>query len=442
MALTLATLVALGLVACGDSKTDAAAPAGSGTAKAADGAKPGDAAKPAGGAPAAGGGAGGAPGGKPPGLPVKAAPVRVGTFSTDVTAVGSLLAQESVLIRSEIDGRVTALTFTEGQPVRKGQKLVGFDSSEWEATLAASTAELRTKQTDWERGKELLAQNFVSKEAVDRLRGAVEVAQARMLADKARLAKTAIYAPFDGTAGLRVISPGAYVKTGDAIVRIESLGAVKLDFRVPEVFIGRLRQGQTVRMSMDAYPTEHFEGRIVALEPVIDEKSRTVLARAEVPNPKGLLRPGLFARVAVQLEERPGALIIPEQAIVPQGRETFVYRIGEGNTTQITKIEIGGRRPGEVEVLSGLAAGDLIVAEGAMKLGMMPPGAPVTPIPLGGPAPGAGGAGGGADAGGAKPADGAAPAAKPAEAPTGKPAEGAPPAARPSAAAPAEPKKS
>jgi membrane fusion protein (multidrug efflux system) len=373
--LTVAILAALALTACG-SQPDAGA---GGTSKPADAAKPAEGAKAAEAPKPAGG--------PPPALPVKVAPVRVGEFSTDVTAVGSVLAQESVLIRSEIDGRVTALPFVEGQPVRKGQKLVGFDASEWEATLAASVADLRTKQTDWERGKDLLAQNFVSKEAVDRLRGAVEVAQARMQADKARLAKTAIFAPFDGTAGLRVISPGAYVKTGDAIVRIESLGAVKVDFRVPEVFIGRLQRGQVVRVSMDAYADEHFEGRIVALEPAVDEKSRTVLARAEVPNPKGLLRPGLFARVAVQLETRPGALIIPEQAVVPQGRDAFVYRLGDGNTTQMVKIELGGRRPGEVEVLGGLAAGDVVVAEGAMKLGMMPPGAPVTPLPLGGGAP-------------------------------------------------------
>ncbi len=353
------------LAACG-SKADVPPAA----AKPAD-AKPQDAAKP-----------------KPPiALPVKAAQVKVGQFTSDVTAVGSLLADESVLIRSEIDGRVTGIHFEEGRAVAKGAKLVSFDGSEAEAALAANVAELRTKTSDHERAKELLGKGFISAEAVDRTRGAMDVAQARVQQERAKVAKTSIVAPFSGVMGLRQISPGAYVKTGDSIVRIEKISAIKLDFRVPELYAGKLARDQQVAISLDAFPGEKFGGRIYAIEPTVDEKSRTVLARAQVPNVDGKLKPGLFARVSVQLENRYNAIVLPEQSLVPQGKEMFVYKIIDGGKTQITKVQVGGRRPGEVEIVSGLVAGDMVVTEGAMKLGMMPPGAQVMVLPPPGATP-------------------------------------------------------
>jgi membrane fusion protein (multidrug efflux system) len=425
LSLLVSVVLAASLAACGNkSETPPAKPGEGGAAKPAD-AKPADGkpaeAKPGDAKPGAGPAAGGAA--KPPmALPVKAAPVKVGPFSTDVTAVGTLLPDESVLIRSEIDGRITALHFQEGQAVAKGARLVSFDASEYEAALAASSADLRTRTADHERAKDLLSKGFVSVEVVDRARGAMEVAAARVQQDQARLAKTAIFAPFSGVMGLRQISPGAYVKTGDSIVRVENIASIKLDFRVPEVYVGRIARGQPVAVSLDAFPGERFQGRIFAIEPVVDEKSRTVLARAQVPNTGGKLKPGLFARVSVQLDNRATAITIPEQAIVPQGKDTFVYKVLDGGKTQITKVQLGGRRPGEVEIVGGLAPGDVVVSEGALKLAMMPPGAPVMVLPAAGapPAPGAApapGAPAAAAAGGPAappPAGGAAPAAKPA----------------------------
>jgi len=330
----------------------------------------------------AGAGTGGKPGGPPKGLPVKAQPVKVDLVQSEIAAVGSLTASESVIIRPEIAGRIAGLHFAEGQPVAKGAKLVTIDPAEYQAQLAASSADARTETQKFQRARDLFEQKFVSQEAVDLTRGGMDRALAKRQTDEVLLAKTVIKAPFGGTVGLRFVSPGAYVKAGDDIVRLESTGTLKLDFRVPEIYVSRIHPRQTVTVRTDAYPGEAFEGQIYALEPGVDEKTRTVIARAEVPNRGGKLRPGMFGRVAILLESRPKAIVVPEQAIWPQGRDTFVYRVVDGKAT-LTKIELGVRRPGEVEVVKGLVPEDMVVTDGQIKL---KDGAPVMVLPAKPPA--------------------------------------------------------
>lgn len=304
---------------------------------------------------------------KPMGLPVRAVLVKVAKVADEVSAVGSLLAEESVVIRPEIDGRITALPFQEGQAVAAGQKLVTIDSSEYEAQLAAIEADLRTEQQRYQRAQELFQQKFISKEALDVQLGSVERLKARADEARAKLAKTVIRAPFSGTLGLREVSPGAYVKAGDNIVRLENVSSIKLDFRIPEVYLSKVRPNQEVAVRLDAYPNEEFRGRVYAVEPSVDEKTRTVLMRARVPNRNGKLKPGMFVRVGLTLEVRPKAIVIPEQAIWPQGRDAFVFRVVDGKAA-LTKIELGVRRPGEVEVTAGLGDKDMVVTDGQIKL--------------------------------------------------------------------------
>jgi len=186
-----------------------------------------------------------------------------------------------------------------------------------------------------------------------------------------------IRAPFDGTVGLRLVSPGAYVKTGDDIANLESLGSMKLDFRVPETYLARLASGQTLAVRVDAWPDQSFEGAIYAIEPGVDEETRTVLLRARLPNKGNKLRPGLFARVSLVLERRDNALVVPEQAIVPVGQQTFVYRVADGKALMIP-VTLGLRRPGQVEILEGVNAGDMVVTDGQLKIR---DGAAVTVLP-------------------------------------------------------------
>ncbi len=299
--------------------------------------------------------------------PVKVGTVRTGTISEEVSAVGSLLANESVMIRPERDGRVAVIHFTEGQLVRKGEKLVSLDTAEIEAQLAAINSEVTLNRSRMKRAEELHEKKFLSAQALDDAREAMNQSIARQAEVRARLDKSAVIAPFEGVAGLRQVSPGAYAKAGQDIARLEGIGTLKLDFRMPELYLGRIRSGQAVLVRVDAFPGESFRGEIYAIEPAVDEQTRTVLLRARVPNPGVRLKPGMFVRVVLVLETRENALIVPEQALVPQGQDRFVYRLADGKAV-LTKIEMGLRRPGEVEVKQGLSAGDTIILDGQLRL--------------------------------------------------------------------------
>ena len=307
-------------------------------------------------------------------VPVRVATVRVGAISDEISAVGTLIANESVMIRPERDGRITEIRFSEGQLVRKGDRLVALDTAEIEAQLAAASSELTLNRSRLNRAEELHAKKFISAQALDDAREALNQSAARRAEVKARVDKSTVIAPFEGVAGLRQVSPGAYVKAGQDIARLEGIGTLKLDFRVPELYLGRMRPKQEVVLRVDAYPGESFRGDIYAIEPAVEESSRTVLLRARVPNPGARLKPGMFARVALVLETRDNAIIIPEQALVLQGKDRYVYRYLDGKAV-LERVELGLRRPGEVEVRQGLSAGQAIVVDGQLRLR---DGAPVT----------------------------------------------------------------
>ena len=310
--------------------------------------------------------------------PVKTAAVTRATLNVEVTAVGTLRADENVVIRSEIAGRVAAIHFKEGQTVRQNEPLITLDQAEYQAQLASSAAQLALEESSFRRLQDLDRKNLTSQQNLDEARARLDAARAQHELNRVRLDKTVIRAPFDGTVGLRQVSPGAYVKPGDDIANLESLGAIKLDFRAPETYLARLRAGQTLTVRVDAWPDQPFEGTIYAIEPGVDEETRTVLLRARLPNKGNKLRPGLFARVALILEQRENALVVPEQAIVPIGQKTFVYRVVDGKAA-MTPVKLGLRRPGQVEIVEGVDAGDEVVTDGQLKIR---DGAAVKTLPL------------------------------------------------------------
>lgn len=318
---------------------------------------------------------GGSPGGgKPAGPPVKVTMVRESAVTDDVTAVGSLLAEESVVIRPEIAGRIVKIHFAEGQSINAGAPLVSMDTSDLRAKLAANDADVTVNRQRFDRVRNMAGQKFMSQQAVEEASSNLARAQALKQETMAQLAKAEIRAPFKGVLGLRKVSSGAYLKAGEDIVNLEDIGSLKLDFRVPEAFLSKIAKDQEVNVRVDAFPKDTFNGKIFAIEPAIDTQTRTVLLRARVPNAEGKLKPGLFARVNLILERRGTALVVPEEAIVPKGNLSLVVKVVDGKA-EFVPVKIGRRRPGEVEIVEGLKVNDTVVTDGQMKL---QPGAPVT----------------------------------------------------------------
>lgn len=314
------------------------------------------------------------PAAKPMVLMVKAVPARAVTLANEISAVGTLVANESVMIRPEVAGRVAAIHFNEGQPVAAGARLVSLDAAEVRAQLEASRADERLALQRSERSDELFKKNFISRQALDDAREAWRKTTARRQEDEARLSKTELRAPFAGIVGLRQVSAGAYLRAGDDIARLDRIDAMKLDFRVPETYLGKLRREQPVRVRVDAYPDELFQGRVYAVETTVDDKTRTVMLRARVPNTGARLKPGMFARVGLELDSRGGVVVVPEQAINPRGEKYFLFKVVDGKADRV-EVTLGTRRPGEVEIAKGIAAGDMVITENQP---MLQPGMAVT----------------------------------------------------------------
>lgn len=299
---------------------------------------------------------------------VEVAQVRSGQVQRSWTAVGSLRADESVVVRPEIAGRITRIGFEEGQLVTQGVALFELDDSVFRAQLAQAQANLALSTRNAARAEELYAKQLVSTSDRDAAVAAREVDQAALRLARAQAAKTVIAAPFAGRAGLRQVAVGDYVNPGQDLVTVEKLDRMKLEFRLPELALPDLREGQSASVTLDAYPGEPFEAQLYALDASVAADTRSIGARARLENREGRLRPGMFARVELIVERREDALLIPEQSVLARGDRSYVYAVVDGKAVE-TEIEIGQRRSGEVEVLKGLLSGQAIVTSGLQGIG-------------------------------------------------------------------------
>ncbi len=317
----------------------------------------------AGGTPAAGGQA--APGGP---VQVEVRAVEQRAMTDDVTAVGSLVSNESVVLRPEVAGRISVIRFRDGAAVRKGDVLVELDAAVQRAELQQAQASLRLADANIRRTEDLFARKFVSQSSLDTARSQLEVARATTALAQARLERTQIRAPFAGVVGIRDVSPGHFVKDGDALVNLEDIATLKVDFRLPELYLGRIRAGQTLEVSSDVLPGERFPATVDAINPLVDAQGRAVVLRARLQNAQGRLRPGMFVRVRLILDQRADALLVPEEALVPApGNVQFVYRVVDGKA-QRTEVKTGMRRDAMVEIVAGLLPDALVVTAGQLKL--------------------------------------------------------------------------
>jgi membrane fusion protein (multidrug efflux system) len=272
-----------------------------------------------------------------------------------------------VTVSSEIPGRLKEIHFQEGQPVEKGAPLFTLDDSVYRAHLADAEAKLKLAEQTHQRASQLFKNKYATAQAVDEATSSLAVNTATVELARVQLDKARIVAPFSGIVGLRHVSAGEYITSGQALVNLEAIDPVKADFRVPERFLPAIRVGQTIRIKVDAYPEDVFEGKVYAIDPRLDVAGRSLLVRALVPNKDRRLRPGLFARVTVLLQLKEDALSVPEQAIVPQGDAQYVFKIVNGKV-MLTKVVTGTRREGRVEIVDGLSVGDEVVTAGQLKI--------------------------------------------------------------------------
>lgn len=304
---------------------------------------------------------------------VEVAQVELASLSDDAQSVGSLRSRQGVMIRPEISGRITQLNFRDGQRVKRGQLLVQFDDQLPQAQVKQSEAELSIARANHQRNQELLAQNFISQRTLDESAANLQVAQAKLALAQASLARLRILAPFDGIVGIRSVNVGDYLKDGADIVNLEDIDTVFVDYRLPERFQNKVRPGQIAQLELDALPGQKFEARVQAVDPLIDANGRSVGVRASINNRQLQLRPGMFARVTTVFGVRERAKVIPEEAIVPQGGRQFVVKLMPGAekdsfVSQRVEVKLGIRRPGGVEILEGLKAGDTVVTAGHQRL--------------------------------------------------------------------------
>lgn len=305
------------------------------------------------------GGAGG-------GLQVEGIVVQAGDFTNNLELSGTLEANESVMLRSEVSGLVTSINFKEGSNVTKGALLVKINDRDIQAQLQDALTKERLASTTENRSKQLLDKGAISQEEYDTSLASLQSLKAQSQLVRAQLSKTAIYAPFTGRIGLRSISVGEYLTPATTIANLASLNPLKVGFSVPERYAGKIELNSEVTFTIDGF-TKPFTGKVFAIEPGINTQTRTLQIKALVPNPKSELLPGAFARIKLSLSTSKDAILIPNEAIIPvlKGKTVFISKNGKA---QQIPVEAGTRTAEQIVITSGLNIGDTVLTTGAMAL--------------------------------------------------------------------------
>ncbi len=285
----------------------------------------------------------------------------------EVDAIGTVLADESVEITSRVTSLVTRIAFREGQLVEEGDLLVELENQEIRAELAVAEASLSESRSQYERARQLADTQAISASSLEELLAAMQVAKAQVQAVRARLENTLVRAPFSGKVGLRHVSPGGLVNPGTVITTLDDVDPIKLEFSVPEAFLGVLREDLVVVARSPALQGREFAGRIDSIDTRLDPVSRSILVRAILQNEEDLLKPGMFLTVGLQMR-RSDVLMAPEEAVVPERGQHFIYVITAEDRAARRQVELGQRVPGAVEIVSGLTAGERVITEGTQKV--------------------------------------------------------------------------
>jgi membrane fusion protein (multidrug efflux system) len=296
-----------------------------------------------------------------------------------VEALGTLRANEAVVLTATVSEIVTAVHFEDGQRVTADSILVEMTNEEEHALIEEERSTLNEAKKQYDRLRPLVERGAASTSLLDQRRREYETAKARLRAIESKLRDRLIIAPFAGVVGLRNVSVGALIEPGDVITTLDDDSVMKLDFTVPSIYLSRLAKGLSMVATSPAHSGRQFEGVVSSIDSRIDPVTRAIVVRAILPNPERLLKPGLLMHVTLLKNPR-DVLVIPEEALIPAGRVNHVLvidRSADPIVVQRRQVTIGNRRPGEVEIVEGLEEGELVVVDGTLRAR---PGQPVNVI--------------------------------------------------------------
>ena len=299
-------------------------------------------------------------------IPVVTQPARMEPMGIEIEAVGTTQANESVEVTSKASNTVTAIRFREGEIVERGTVLVEMDASQARASLAEAQAALARSKSQYDRSRDLQSRQALSLADLEQVEASLKADEARVAAAQARLDDTVIRASFNGRTGFRHVSVGSFVSPGTMITTLDDTSVIKLDFTVPETYLFVLRRGLPVTASATGLPHRKFTGVVTNMDSRVDPVTRSVTVRAELPNPDGLLRQGMFMTVALQGEVEP-TLVVPEEAIVPERGKAYVFVVND-NVVERREVHTGKRRPGFVEIVNGVAEHEHVVVDGTQNV--------------------------------------------------------------------------
>ncbi len=313
-----------------------------------------------------------------PPMPVEVAQAKRQKVTDKFDAIGTIEAAEAITVVSEIDAAVMSLPFQEGSFIKRGELIAQLDDSQLAAELERADALHIQSHTNYDRVKSIVDQKAGSPQDLDDAAAALKVADANLALAKARLAKTKIIAPFDGMIGARKVSVGTFLRSGQPITELADIDEIRVNFSAPERFLSQLKQGAEVTVSTTAFPGYESNGKIIAVEPMVDPETRSARIVARVSNAGRKFRPGMSANISAVLSERSDAITIPSEAVFANGNQSFVFVVKPDSTATRVAITLGTRLPDVVEVVKGLQPGATVVRAGHQKLFE---GARVMPVP-------------------------------------------------------------